>query len=276
MSLLNIPPFNAVVVSAEKGSDFIEEWIKLIDRISNAVFVAEFEMIGEFGRKCNTVLIPRGGGQKTIELIRKYNLVFYPIRTVRAYQGYAHTHEDPRSPDESALFGVACTDVKNAEKYAQAYLRGDHNVQGKLLGYPECCIRAFIEDWSSREFSPVVRIALRTKDCNSDICYIDPLLNPTLRYINVKAIPFWPHSYDCLRAHEWAEKFISKIRKIDKKAYKGLLMLLREPVEFTQVNGIIEVRVGSPPWLKVVAQGYTSMEQRILLIPKYDPLEKFW
>ena len=275
MSYVRIPPFNSVVIRADKGIDFIDEWIQRINNINNAVYEAEFAMIGEFSRKCNTVLIPPNGGQVTMELVRKYNLVFYPIRTVRAYEGYAHTHEEPRNQKEAAIFGVACTDIWYAEVFGKAYMRGDHYVQGKLLGYPECCIKAFIEYWNAGELSPVISIARRTKDCSGQLCYIDPLLNPVLRYINVKAIPFWSCSYDCPNAHKWAEKFIKKVKKINKKAYKDLLTLLREPMEFTQINGIIEVRVGSPPWLKVIAQGYTSIEQRILLIPKYDPLEKY-
>ena len=272
---VRLPPFMSVVIRHDGCCGMREEWYDIINRIDAAVFEAEFAMVGRLGRRCNTVLLPPGGGQRSLELIRKYKLVFYPIRQVRAYTGYAHTHEPPRHPNEAAIFGVACTDMESALEFAKAYTRGDHYTQGRLLGYPECCIRAFIEFWSMGEFSPVVRIAERTKGCHSRQCRIDPLLNPALRYINVKAIPFWPHSYRCSEAHRWAEEFLRVLRRIDRKAYRYLLELLRQPVEFTQVNGIIEVRVGSPPWMLIITQGYSDEEQDILLIPEYDPVERY-
>jgi len=272
---VRLPPFNAVVFRGDDGGRLAERWEPLLARIERAVFEAEFGIVGEFGRRCNTVLLPPGGGQQTLELIRRYGLLFYPITQVRAYQGYAHTHEKPRHPGEAALFGVACIEIDDALRFAEAYQRGDHYTQGKLLGYPECCIKAFIEDWNAGYYSPVIQEVRRTPGCHDYECRIDPLLNPTLRYIGVKAIPFWPHNLVCREAHRWAEHFIDVVRRIDKKAYKALLELLAEPVEFSQVNGIIEVRVGSPPWMLIISQGYSDETIRVRLIPMYDPVEEY-
>jgi len=270
-----VPPFTAVTISVADGGKRLAKWRDLLQRIDRAVFEAEFAMIGEMGRKCNTVLIPPGGGDEALRLVKKYKLVFYPIRSVRYYEGYAHTHEPPSSDKDAALFGVACTDLESAKMFAEAYASGNHLVQGMLLGYPSCCIYSFIDFWRRGVYSPVNEIAAATPGCTSIECRIDPLLNPALRYINVKAIPFWPHSYTCKAAKKWAEKFIKKVKKIDRVAYRALLELLREPVEFTQVNAIIEVRVGSPPWMKILAQGFSDDEIYTRLIPAYDPVERY-
>lgn len=273
--MIRVPPFNAVVFTATDEGERARKWAPLIDRISSAVSKAEFLMIGEKGRKCNTVLVPPGRTEIITRIVKEYGLVFKEIARVRYYQGYSHYHEEPRGPEEAAIFGVACIDEESAEMFRRAYHARDHYTQGKLLGYPECDIKAFIRYWGMGYFSPEPLIAMNTKDCNAFYCRIDPLLNTALRFVGVRAIPFFPHSYDCKAAKKWAEKFIEKIRKVDKMAYKALLELLSEPIEFTQVNALIEVRVGDPPWMKILTQGFSSEEISIMLIPKYNALEKY-
>jgi len=263
MNNIYIPPFTTVVFENEEAK---EEFSPILSEYEKIMTKVEFLLIGKGNRKVNVTHILPETMQEQLVLLNKAGLKFKAISLVKRYSGFAHFHETPSSIHDAMIFGVVGYEERYLEEFAKAYYSGDNATQGRLLGYPECCIQFFVDVWNKQEFDPIKIIALNTS--GSYEVEGDPLLNIMLRYAGVRVVPFIPHSFTCKEALKFADMVLDLAKKENKRVLKKGLELLSQKTLWTQVNGIIEVRVEGT--MRIIAGGYSSEPQKVLFIPSYD------
>jgi len=263
---VDIPPFTTVVWRSRKAREEYEAAIEDYDRVYHKV---ELVLIKEGYRKCDVEHVYPETLQDQMVMMAMLGFKFRVLDFVRRYSGFAHKHERPTGAQDTMIFGVVAEDERYLEEYARAYHSGDHDAQGRLLGYPECCRRFFSEVWSRGEYDPILEIARRTGVGEDGMVRGDPLLNVMLRYVGVRVIPFLPCSFRCRRAREFALAALELLKREDRGALLRALELLSMPVRWSQVNGITQVEVGDV--MVIVAGGYTAERQEVRFIPEYDP-----
>jgi len=264
MNNIYMPPFVTIVFESEEAE---KEFGSILSEYEKMMTKVEFLLIGKGDRKVNVTHVFPETMQEQLVLLNKAGLRFKALSFVKRYSGFAHYHENPTSISDAMIFGVVGYEERYLEEYAKAYYSNDDITQGRLLGYPECDIQFFDEVWKKQEFDPIKWIALNTSGSTDDVKG-DPLLNVMLRYSGVRAIPFLPHSFTCKEALKFADMVLDLAKKENKKVLKKGLELLSQKTLWTQINGIIEVKVGEI--MRIIAGGYTSEPQKVLFIPSYD------
>lgn len=95
-----------------------------------------------------------------------------------------------------------------AELARDAEKVNDHVSLGKLLGYPECCIRYFITHFSSLNFNPQIKC--------------DGLLNISKREDDICLLSHFPCSCNCNKSHQIAQEYLQELERVDGEYTKKL------------------------------------------------------
>jgi len=264
LSEVNLPSFVTVVFETEAMED---EFGNILSEYETLMHKVEFLLIDKGIRKCDVEHIFPETLQQQLVLLDKAGYKYKALDQVKRFLGFSHYHQRPNGLFDSMIFGVVGKRNEDLEEFAKGYYAGDHRIQGRLLGYPDCCINAFIDSWSKKHFDPIVDIAERTGVNNGEVRG-NPLLNVMLRYAGVRVIPFLPCTFTCKNAEKFAEHVLDIAKRENKSVLKKGLWLLSQKLEWSQVNGIIEVKVFNV--MRIITAGYTSEPQKILFIPTYD------
>jgi len=259
MTYIKLPSFTHVAYRDEEVKKQLEPIIKWADSRLHEI---EFRLIKEGVRHCNYFYIDPL--RPDLSLVYKYGLKYKVIASVKKFEGFAHTHEQPQSLEETWFFAAACDTEENAEKMAKAYVEADHETQGRLLGYPEDDIKFFLT-WWGRHLDLVYPAALNSESIEIGgrrAVKFDPRLNVALRYTGLRVIPFFPHSFNCPDAAKFADVVVKLLKEDDGEMTDKLLEILSKPYRFSQVNGIIQVDVFEKPferWLfTIITGGYSD------------------
>lgn len=262
MTYVKLTPFSYTAYTDVKTEKEITQIIKFAEP---ALHEIEFRLIKEGIRRCNYFYVDPINPD--LSMVYKYGLKYKVIASVKKFEGFAHTHEAPTGPHDVWYFATACDTEQNAEKMAKAYVEGDHYTQGLLLGYPEDDIQFFLKEWG-RHLDLVYPSAVNSQkegEINGrPVVLFDPKLNVAFRYIGLRIIPFFPHSFTCPIATKFADNVIKILKEINEEMTEKLIKVLSMPFKFSQVNGIIQVDVFEKPWknwkFSIITAGYSDEE----------------
>ena len=165
-------------------------------------------------RRCGATSVSRSSLLPFTKTLVEKGLHWLPLAETRVFGGFAHRHGQPRSLAELGYFLAYARRREDLLAFAEAYARADHRTQGELLGYPDCCIQAFLsrleegyidpllpylaqaaQDWEETED----RLLLRVVD--------DARTTPLLRYAGHRAVPHLPCRPGCRPSLALAEAF---------------------------------------------------------------------
>ena len=266
MSKVELYPFSHIVFFNE---DVRSKYERLIEWADRATYIAEFELIKKGLRSCNFIHVDPMNPYST-EVIFKYGLYARVLQPIKRYSGFAHTHYTPTSIEDTLMFTAVCDNEENLNIFSNAYLRGDHEKIGELLGYPRCCIKHFVRFWGDH-YDLVYPTAMNSKREGSKV-FFDPRLNVMLRYVSLRIIPFFPHSFQCSNAIQFAEEVINILKSMNANMTKELINVLSKPLIFSQVNGIIQVDVlneNKEVEFVIIQSGYSDQEFKIEMVPEW-------
>ena len=165
------------------------------------------------------------------------------------------------------MLHVVIAKKRDAKEFKSAWIGGNSEAMGDLLGYPPCCRqffqRIFVEQ---RLADPVWAIAqasrLSRRDDDSIILSGPPLLNLLLRSLGLRAIPHFPCSMDCLDSVALANRFMDLGKSL---GYADEIQLLKEmlswPAEWSALHGIAEIRT---PIVKISTSTDATAEKLII------------
>jgi len=267
-----------------------DRWESLRRRIYNAVHFAEYEMVKRGYRKCDVYDLNPDRFDEQIKRVMLDGMVYLPILRSKQYGGYGHRHYNTDIIDKDTfIYGALSRNLhyaklfhdagvidlkKRINNYDEPFMISgqqftmnpsgiDHNVTGALLGYPECCREFFTKTWLKDGcLDPMYETAENTEGViikgNKASVNGDPYLNRLIRYWGFNLIPFFPHSFDCVEAHQFAEQWFSLMQEYDKEASDACLEALSMPMVWSLQNCIIYVE---HPLFLGSANGYYTKEK---------------
>ena len=117
------------------------------------------------------------------------------------------------------------------------------NNLGRILGYPECCIKFFENYWTSKGYRDLVPcmegIQFIELDKNVVISDYYELANILLKGMGIRAVPHLPCSLKCNHTNAFAHLFL---KYLPEASYKLLLQLLRLDTTYSSYHGYAEVK----------------------------------
>lgn len=262
--------------------DQMQEWGPILKRAAGLHDKAEYEMVKLGHRACATLHLSPSTYDKWIERIQSDGLVWLPIQWTKNYSGFAHQHypTKPGDPD-SSVYGVLARNIRDAEEFREASSyyapkkNVDHETIGRLLGFPECCVKAFCEWWprwvdpvnKAAEASPHEIVDLETHKAIKVTPHV--ATNQMLRYSGYRLTSHFPCSLNCEASKEVGKVWLDTCKKIDPKGTEYLLRILTLPGEWSCLHGIAQVET---PHFTIVTN---SMPTRKKIAVKWDEVENF-
>jgi len=257
---VNIKSFSRLIWKTAESKN---TWESCISRISS--FVSELEILSvvEDHRKAAWQTISEDEMTTFSERMNKQGLYAVPIARVAKFEGFAHRHEAPSKDKISNICVIVAKTLSIVEEFRHAYHAKDSVIQGRLLGYPECCSHFFQKVWAQGFIDPIWQMAENSKrveklDGNSVKVFASPYSNPLLRYIGVRAGFHIPCAFDCEESVKVNKQRLELGHKIDSQLCSKLEKLLRLPMRWDVLNGIGQV---STPYFYIVFQSVPVTEK---------------
>jgi hypothetical protein len=248
MELLNfqMPPFTRIAFASKEAKT---EWAKKMHEAKFVFDTLEQLSVRKGLRSCTTTHISDKNLEQRAKELEEQGLYFTPIRKVNAYGGFAITHAEFNPNHEWGWFGSLSSSQQDSERWARAYHDFDHETMGTLLGYPECCRKFFLENWTKGYIDPVWQQAHNThhssrRDITNETIYLNNAdnwqSNQLLKYISIRLVPHISCSMDCKHTHEqatkWAELYIDEYGY--DKNMQTVQELLSMPIEWSALHGM--------------------------------------
>lgn len=233
----------------------------------NKVFhQAEYEMVRRGARDADVYHLNANAYDEQIEKVFQDGLVFLPILRSKSYSGFSHKHfPSDELGQDVMVYGVVAKDLDVAKEFKAAHNPVDHVKVGEMLGYPECCCKAFAEYWNISQ-DPIFEIAKNTIgaigcDQKLDVSG-DPRLYVHMRYAGLRIIPWFPCSFKCDESTERAKKWQSIIDDISPGVSDRMMDLLSMPTTWDLLNSMVVV---SHPFIKIMATSYYTEANKIVV-----------
>lgn len=267
---IEIENFSRVIWANSKCKEI---WEKVISDCSQLVQDLELLSVIYSQRDCAWRTIDLLHLEKFSQYCGENGLIVLPIKNVGKWEGFSHRTPKVRENEIPNVYCIISKDIKKSLQFRDAYLEGNHKIQGKLLGFPDCCIDFFCEQWGKEYFDPIWQIgenskSIEVKDNEIMINKFHPFSNPILRYIGIRIGFHLPCSFNCL---ETVKKASDRIKLRDKNIIKLLIALLSMPIEWSINKGIALIKT---PILYVETSSIvTSQKYTVSINGKFIPRE---
>lgn len=189
----------------------------------------------------------------TIEGINKIGLVITPLMRMEKKDCFSITGGD--SSDPNADWSVCLTrDYESGQKFKKAFIKSDHLVMGKMLGYPDCCIKYFAKTF------PVDPVPIWNGLSGKVKGYTEA--NGMLRYFGPKLTSHFSCSPNCEKTREVGRAWFKEMEKMDKKLAKEMYDLLAGPMTWNSYHGVVQIE--TPYFLGLNSSLYIQGKPRII------------
>lgn len=210
-----------------------EEWPTKLGKMGNLYYLAEYQMVKRGFREAAAYHIDYLCLIEEMEKIRKDGLIYTPLRKSGYYQGFAHFHHSVKPGEPFFWYGVLTKNLKDAERFKEADLKGDHKTIGKMLGYPECCIDYFIKTFPIN-YDPV------WVDLEGEITGYSEA-NQMLRYFGSRITSHLSCSPNCKATKEIGEVWFKIMKEFDENLANELYDLLNGEIVWNSYHEVVQV-----------------------------------
>jgi hypothetical protein len=197
-----------------------------------------------------------------------------PVKWIGDLNGFLHYTPE----GNTSVYNIIARRLEDALRFREAFEKGDHEVQGEMLGFPKCCREAFAVNWKAGYFDPIWQSAisdypllmpegnhLRTIDAH-------PFSNPLLRYIGLRVGFHISHSFNCAETIKAGIERLSLAK--DQGLAKILESLLSMPMRAELLHGILTVRT---PLFYLITYSVPTEEKYIIEVSgDFIPKEGTW
>jgi hypothetical protein len=220
-------------------------WQPRLVRISSAWREIEWLTVAQRVRPCVRLSIEAGEWNDWQRRSSRLGLVIIPLEVQKSETtaGAVLTMQ--------AVVGTG----KEAKRFARAWAQGDPAQTGAMLGYPECCCRAFVEAARGGQHREMLwDVAARSYAVNTER-RVDiqgaTQMNLFWRHLGVRALPHIPCRFDCVASLGLAREFANVGQDsgcADEVGWTSLM--LSWPLEWSMLHGIAEMKT---PVLKAIS-----------------------
>jgi len=210
-----------------------ENWLPKLTQMSMLYHFAEYETLKRGVRQAATWHVDHQNLDRELERFNRDGLIFTPLRKSGYYQGFAHYHHPVKPGEPFFWYGVLTRTYKDAQIFKEADKKGDHFTIGKMLGYPECCIKYFIENFP-KNYDPIwVDLEGKVKGY--------PEANQMLRYFGIRITSHLSCSPICKETKKVGEIWFKIMKEKNEKLAKELYQLLSGKIIWNSYHGVVEV-----------------------------------
>jgi len=244
-------------------------WLPRVSMVTSSIDAIETMSVAEGLRECAWKTIDERTVPDLASSLGKIGLIVRPISRTGKWEGFSH-YTVP--PDPEKVGNVSCIisrKMSAIDEFEGAYRAGDHNTQGRLLGFPECCREAFVKNWADGLYDPVYQAAEAsgTSTGEREITVV-PIwqANAALRYVGIRIGYHIACDFRCKETEAWGDRLLKvaagwagdpvRIRR-------WLRELLSMPMEWSVLHGIVQVKT---PILYVVASSLPTAEKHVIRI----------
>jgi len=246
---IEVSPFCRTVWVSQEAK---ETWSRVISQISR--FIQGLEVLSvEAGHR--PVAWQTVGQQQLVNETKRWaemGLVSLTIKFVRAFNGFAHKHEEPIPGDPSTnACVIVARNMADCLAFKRAFEKGDNVVQGQLLGFPTCCCEFFRDVWCKGYYDPIWQAATNTQEVVKQDGGIrhhrirlkgHPFSNAILRYVGLRVSFHIPCSFDCEDTIRVAKERFELGSSINPDLMVLAESLLRMPMSWDVLKGLAVVR----------------------------------
>jgi len=233
-----------------------EVWSVRFQQIVRAWAELEWLSVAAGIRNCALVRVPK----------RNYEAFLSKVEARGLKAAALITDEQSRGPSVSHQVVVSRAD-EDLPRYQEVLRSSNHDPIGFLLGYPDCCRKAFLQRCSENAFwDPTWLTALETNDGPVAAFTVDleqgPVANMLLRWVGIRAIPHLPCRFNCQSSILLGTRFLQLgIETGFQAEMEWLEQILSWPVEWSALHGIAEVKT---PVLKVCTRTEATANKLVL------------
>lgn len=276
----NAPSFTRTTFHSTRAQEF---WQSHIRRAGNSVELAEMESIVHGLRECGTIHIPNMNGDRVYEKLARAGLYWKQLAQVGSSQGFSHRRHAPVTPGNPNFtwFTVMGSSQQVVDDWAMFYEASNHEAMGKLLGFPPCCRKFFVREWT-QYCDPIWQAALNSQNAGEIIkneaterpeyrihVVGHPGSNVMLRYVGVRTWFHIPCALNCQPTIEKSKQWMDLLEEIDSKCAQSLRYLLSLPLAWDVCHGY--VKVITPAF--TVHAGSVEAAHRYIVEYEADPCE---
>ncbi len=155
----------------------------------------------------------------------------------------------------SPLYGLRFALTRKPYEFFEAWSLGKLADIGYLLGYPECCIKAFVENWTELKRVdttwPMARETIRhidprydfSKKIHSITVNSSPYTSTMLHWLGIRFVPHLPCSFECEQTIRQGKENANAWKETGRKEVVAWAKeMLSWPVEYTALHGIAEIK----------------------------------
>ena len=228
----DISPFLQMVWVSEEAR---KTWEQPIRDCSALVSELELLSVVEGHRRCGWQSINIKSLPSFEQKCANLGLTTLVVRFSAHFTGFAHKFQAINHIDDKTNVPVIFAgNPRVALEYKEAYDSGDHDKQGKFLGFPKCCREFFSDVWAKGYFDPIFQMD-RSRGFH-------PYSNPALRYIGIRIGFHIPCSFHCDETIKLAEQRMQLAYEKFPQQAKLLAALLAMPMSWDALHGIAVVR----------------------------------
>lgn len=139
------------------------------------------------------------------------------------------------SKTKGSFFVYISKSEKICRKAKSAEQMNDHKAFGKLLGYPNCCIKFFIENNKEQEKRQNDYVLPALSNSKKPYSFYN---NIAIRYFDVALLNHFPCSLNCKKSIKIAKQNLGVLQKYDPNLAKQFVELLKLPCIYTEKQGV--------------------------------------
>jgi len=210
-----------------------EEWPNKLSKISELFLRTEEQMVKKKYRAAAIVDVSVDNFQSFLDRINKNGLMFTPIRKRAISSGFSALTKSVEPGQPFVWQGCLTRNYKDGQKFKEADLKNDHRTIGQMLGYPECCIDFFINNFP---IDPCpIWVGLEGKVRGFPEC------NGILRYFGPRITAHLSCSPTCQATKEVGKIWFKVMQEINKELAQELYNLLNGSVIWNSYHGVVQV-----------------------------------
>jgi len=219
-----------------------EDWPLKLNKMTELYHETEYQTVKKGIRKAAIVSLYPESLDKSFEKFSKDGLIFVPIWKIKIGGSFSFKIEPPKQGEAFYWLGCLVKTKKDGEIFKKANQKHDHKIIGRMLGYPECCIKYFIKNFPVN-YDPIwVNLEGKVRGY--------PECNGMLRYFGPKIIPHYSCSPTCKASRKIGRTWLKIMKEIDKDLTKEMYNLLAGPITWNSYHGVVQVE--TPYFIGVV------------------------
>ncbi len=223
-------------------------WEPRINRITNMLHELEWRAIAAGIRQCALRAIHPEQISSLAAILAPLSIEIEPLQKIAISKNYSASLQTADEGEPFTYWAVlGCREDTEVFKYA--YWENDQETIGRLLGYPECCTRFFMEVWVNQGCVDTTwQMAHETLSSHLITPYEIEIpqvssSNILLRWLGVRTVFHLPCRFDCEATQQVADRLAEVARQAGfHEELDWLTEMLRWPVEWSALHGIAEIK----------------------------------